>query len=115
MTDEDDDDQPLHREPIAQNDDDSSAPLRGMQRVSSVKTVFKAIHHDPPPDVPPPRGEPAVQLRMVAWQPPKRSAPMATMSDLARRGTQGGTPTVAQVGLRPQTAPFVKAPPEDAE
>lgn len=114
MTD-DDDDQPLYREPAGQNEEDSTASVQGFKRVSSVKTVFVPIQHDPPPDIAPTRAVPSVQLRMVAWQPPKRPAGMATMSDLARRGTQGGTPTVAMVALRPETEPALPPTREDAE
>lgn len=96
MTDDPDDE--LTRLPVdaEQLENDSLSQIKGISRVTSVHAVLTAIHRDPPQPKVEKTDKPAIGLRMTPWSPPPRKAPMMTMTDLSRRGTQGGTPTVAR-------------------
>lgn len=83
------DDEPAGRDPLEH--------VRGISRVRSVQPILVPIFHEPPAPPPSkPRTEPAVGLRMVSWSAAARKPQMATMSDLGKNGTRGGTPTVAR-------------------
>ncbi len=80
-----------------EGDGDSPANVRGIARVLSVQSVLVPMFREPvEPPPPKPKGEPAVRLQTVNWSPAPRKAQMATMSDLGKNGTRGGTPTVAR-------------------